>query len=90
MVLVPKVSGTGTHSQKGVGTGTDQSGTSTDASSNLVFVPLALFRDPNKGLMYKSIRERKRTVPFRLDDIRLVRLIVQPLRVENLYLTRCG
>ena len=25
-----------------------------------------------------------------LDDIRLVRLIVQPLRVEKLYLIRCG
>ena len=42
VVLVPKVSGTDTHSQKGVSTGTDQSGIGTDASSNLVFVPLAL------------------------------------------------
>ena len=31
----------------------------------------------------------KHTVPLRLGDIHLVRLIIQPLRVENLYLTRC-
>ena len=46
--------------QRGFGTGTDQSGTDTDASSNPIFVPLALFslvfvhrlfRDLNKGLM---------------------------------------
>ena len=51
LVPVPKVgtstnwteaSGTVTHSQKGVGTGTDQSGTSTDASSSLDFCTLAL------------------------------------------------
>ena len=34
VVPVPKVSGTGTHSQNRVGTGTDQSGTGTDASSS--------------------------------------------------------
>ena len=33
-------SGTSTHSQKGVGIGTNQSGIDTDASSNLIFVPL--------------------------------------------------
>ena len=44
MVPIPKVSGTGTHLQKRVGTGidksgtgTDQSGTGTDASNNLDF-----------------------------------------------------
>ena len=64
MVLVPVVSGTGTHLQNRVGTGTDQSGTGTnqsgtgtDASDSLDFCTLALlspifvhrlFRDPNK------------------------------------------
>ena len=42
VVPVLKVSGTCTHSQKGVGTGTDQSGTSTDASSSPDFCTLAL------------------------------------------------
>ena len=57
MVSVLMVSVTGTHLQNRVGTGTDQSGTGTDASSSLDFCTLALlspifvhqlFRDPNK------------------------------------------
>ena len=46
VVPVPKVSGTGTHSQKGVGTGIDQSGTGTDASGSPYFFTLALL-SPN-------------------------------------------
>ena len=46
MVLVPKVSGAGTHLQKGVGTGTNQSGTGTKASHNLDFCIRALL-SPN-------------------------------------------
>ena len=77
VVPVPKVSGTGTRSQKRVGTGTHQSGTSTDASSNLDFCSIALLslvfvhllvRDPNKGLMGVQIRMKlteKRIVPRR-------------------------
>ena len=46
--------------QKGIGTGTEQESTGTEASNNPIFVPLTmlslvfvhrLFRDPNKGLM---------------------------------------
>ena len=60
--------------QRGIGTGTEQGGTSVGASSNLVFVTLALlslvyvhrlFRDPNKGLMGVHIRVYEReNVPF--------------------------
>ena len=74
------------------GTGTNLIGTGTDAFSNPVFAYYALlslvfvhrlFRDPNKGLMGVHIRVYKReNIPY-LDDIRLVQLIVQPLRVEN-------
>ena len=42
------------------------------------------------GVQIRMKLSEKRIVPLRLGDIRLVRLIVQPLRVENLYLTRCG
>ena len=42
VVPVPKVRSTGTHSQKGVGTGTDQSGISTDASDSPDFCIRAL------------------------------------------------
>ena len=75
LVRVPKV-GIGTHCTEGIwywyqnlGTGTNQSGTGTDASSNLVFLPLALlslvfvhqlFKDPNKGLMGVHIRVYER------------------------------
>ena len=57
LLPVPVVSGTGTHLQNRTCTGIDQSSTGTDASSNTVFVSLALlslvfihrlFRDPNK------------------------------------------
>ena len=62
-----------------------QSGTGTDASSNPVFVPLALlsliflhrlFRDPTKGLMGVQIRMKlseKRTVPHPLGEASLCR-----------------
>ena len=89
--------------QRGIGTGIEQGGTSTGASSNPVFVPLALlslvfvhrlFRDPNKSLMGVYIRIYEGGNVSYLaalgEAICLVRLIVQPLRVENLYLTRCG
>ena len=73
MVPVPVVSGTGTHLQNRVGTGTD-------ASNSLDFCTLALlssifvhrlFRDPNKLLMGVQIRlklSEKRTVPRRLGE----------------------
>ena len=57
MVPLPVVSGTGTHLQNRVGTGTDQSGTDTNASSSPDFCTFALlspifvhrlFRDLNK------------------------------------------
>ena len=71
--------------QQRTGTSTDQSGTSTDASSNPVFVPLALlslvfvhrlFRDPNKGLMRVQIRMKqseKCTVPRYVGEERFVK-----------------
>ena len=80
MVPVPVVSGTGTHLQNRVGTGTYQSGTGTDASNSLDFCTLALlslifvhrlFRDPNKLLMGVQIRlklSEKRIVPRRLGE----------------------
>ena len=46
MVPVPKVSGTGTHLQKRAGTGTNQSGTGTDASRSPDFCIHALL-SPN-------------------------------------------
>ena len=46
MVPVPKVSGTDTHLQKRVGTGTGQSGTGTNASGNPDCCTLALL-NPN-------------------------------------------
>ena len=59
---------------KSWGIGIEQGGTSTGASSNPVFVPLALlslvfvhrcFRDPNKGLMGVHIRVYEReNVPY--------------------------
>ena len=70
-------SGTGTHWQLSTSTSTGQSGTSTDASYNLIFACYALlspvfvhrlFRDPNKLLMGEQIRMKiseKRTVPRR-------------------------
>ena len=94
-------SGTGTHWQCGIGTGTSQSGIGTTASCNPIFACYAifspvfvhrLFRDPNKELMGVQIEMKlseKRTVPRRLDKAK-ARLFVQPQRVENLYLTRCG
>ena len=42
LVPVLVVSGTGTHLQNRTGTGTDQNGTGTDASSNTIFVSIAL------------------------------------------------
>ena len=42
LVSVIVVSGTSTHLQNRIGIGTDQSGTGTDASSNTVFISLAL------------------------------------------------
>ena len=63
--------------------GQRQSGIGTDASSNPIFVPLALlnfifvhrlFKDPNKGLMGVQIRMKlseKRTVPPRLGEASL-------------------
>ena len=78
--------------QRRSGTGTNQSGTGTDAFSNPVFAYYALlslvfvhqlFRDPNKGLMGVHIRVYERVNISYLDDIRLVQLIIQPLRVEN-------
>ena len=42
VVPVPKVSGIGTHSQKSIGTTTDQSGTGTDAFDSPDFCTLAL------------------------------------------------
>ena len=49
-------SGTGTHAQKRVGTGTDESGTSIDASSNLDFCTLASL-SPNSYI--DSVRPEK-------------------------------
>ena len=92
------LSRTGTHWQCGIGTGTSQNGTGTIASCNPVFACYAilslvfvyrLFRDPNKLLVGVQIRMRlSEKCTIRLGDIRLARLSVQPLRVENLYLTR--
>ena len=80
LVLVPKV-GTGTPSPVKDWYRYHQSGTTTRASSNPVFVPLALlslvfvhrlFRDPNKGLMGVHIRAYKReNVPYLTAEAKL-------------------
>ena len=74
MILVPKVRVPVPIHQRGIGTGIEQGGTGTGASSNPVFVPLALlslifvhrlFSDPNKDLIGVHIRVYDReNVPY--------------------------